>query len=539
MAILSSTAGLLALPRRRERHFGDRVVWCFSDRARDVFSGFETAARRGGERTALIFGDRRWTYAGLLAEVERVASGLAARGVRAGDHVALLLRNRPEFVVLFYALMRVGAVAVPMDPRLQGPEIAHVLSNSGARLLLHDAELADRLPASVAADGVAAVAVPDAAMLFPETVRGGTAPPHVAAEEDAALILYTSGTTGRSKGAVITHLNVAHSAIHHCGNLGLDQEDRSLIAVPLGHVTGLICGVIAPLWTGGTLILLPHFKAREFLAAAAALRMTYTIMVPAMYSLCLRVEDIDAYDLSAWRLGHFGGSPMPEATVAALARRFPGLTLVSGYGATETCSPSVMTPVGLGPQPADAVGKPLPCAELAVVDPETGREMPVGEAGEIWVRGPMVSPGYWRDPQATAQSFVAGFWRSGDIGRVDTDGNVHVCDRLKDVINRGGYKIYSAEVEGVLAQLPGLVEAALVGRPDPVLGERVHAFVSVAAPIAEAELTAYCAARLSDYKVPETWTITTEPLPRNSTGKLAKKDLRALAAAAGAPPSPQ
>lgn len=503
-------------------------MWCFADRARDVFGGFEAAARHGGARIAMIFDDRRWTYADLLSEISRLATGLAARGVRAGDRVALLMRNRPEFVLLFYALMRIGAVAVPMDPRLQGPEIEHVLSNSDAAFLLHDPGLADRLPAIVAREAVIAIPVPDDAALFPQATSGEEAgPPHVAAEEDPALILYTSGTTGRSKGAVITHFNVAHSAIHHCANLGLGPEDRALIAVPLGHVTGLICGVIAPLWTGGTLILLPYFKAREFLAAAAAQRMTYTIMVPAMYGLCLRVDDIDSYDLSSWRLGHFGGSPMPEATVAALARRFPGLALVSGYGATETCSPAAMTPVGLGARPADAVGTPLPCAEIIVVDPETGREVGVGDTGELWIRGPMVSPGYWRNPEATAQSFVAGYWRSGDIGRIDSDGNVYVRDRLKDVINRGGYKIYSAEVEGVLAQMPGLVEAALVGRPDPVLGERVHAFVSVAGPVAEAELTAFCAARLADYKVPESWTITSQPLPRNSTGKLAKNELRA------------
>jgi O-succinylbenzoic acid--CoA ligase len=165
-----------------------------------------------------------------------------------------------------------------------------------------------------------------------------------------------------------------------------------------------------------------------------------------------------------------------------------------------------------------------------VTDPETGIEVPTGESGELWIRGPNVSPGYWRGPEATAKAFVAGFWRSGDIGRVDADGNVHVHDRLKDVINRGGYKIYSAEVEGVLAQFPGLVEGATVGRPDPVLGERVHAFVSVSRPVTEEELAAFCAARLGDYKVPESWTITTDPLPRNSMGKLAKKELRALLA---------
>jgi O-succinylbenzoic acid--CoA ligase len=519
-----STARLRALPRRRERHFGDRVVWCFADRPAGAHAGFAAAAAAHPARLALAFGERRWTYAELAAEVARLADGLRQCGIGPGDHVGLLLRNRPEFVMLFYALMRLGAVAVPMDVRLQGPEIGHVVADAGLRLLLHDAGLEARLPAA----GVPVLAVPDGAPLLPGASAAAAPPPHAVAEEDRALILYTSGTTGRPKGAVITHLNIVHSCLHHAGNLGLAEDDRSLVAVPLSHVTGLVCGVVAPLWTGGALVLLPHFKAREFLAAAAAWRTTYTIMVPAMYNLCLRVEEFAAHDLSAWRIGHYGGSPMPEATVTALAERLPGLTLVSGYGATETCSPAAMTPVGLGRQPRDAVGMPLPCAEVVIVDPESGVEVPAGESGEIWVRGPMVAQGYWRNPEATAASFIGGFWRSGDIGRLDAEGHLHLHDRLKDVINRGGYKIYSAEVEGVLAGFPGLVEAATVGRPDPVLGERVHAFVSVSAPVTEEALAAFCAARLGDYKVPESWTITTSPLPRNSTGKLAKKALRDL-----------
>lgn len=524
-----ATANLLALPRRRESHFGDRVVWCFAERPAGAHAGFAALAAAHPQRLALACGERTWTYAALATEVARLADGLASAGVGPGDHVGLLLRNRPEFVALFYALMRLGAVAVPMDVRLQAPEVAHVLADAEIRLLLHDSDLAERVATATPASRV--IPVPDDAPLFPDARAEHAPPPHPVADDDRALILYTSGTTGKPKGAVITQLNVVHSGLHHAGNLGLTEGDRSLVAVPLSHVTGLICGVIAPLWTGGALILLPQFKARDFLAAAAAWRMTYTIMVPAMYNLCLRVEEFAQHDLSAWRIGHYGGSPMPEATVAALAAKLPGLTLVSGYGATETCSPAAMTPVGMGPQPRDAVGRPLPCAEIMIVDPETGIEVPPGAAGEIWIRGPMVAQGYWRNPRATAEAFIGGFWRSGDIGRLDADGNLHVHDRLKDVINRGGYKIYSAEVEGVLAGFPGLVEAATVGRPDPVLGERVHAFVCAAAPVTEQALSAFCAERLGDYKVPESWTITTSPLPRNSSGKLVKAELRARLAA--------
>ncbi len=529
-----STSALHALPRRRERHFGDRVVWCFEDRARSVFAGFSAAVRSHGDRTALVFGERRWTYRELDAEIARMAAGLHALGVAPGGRVALQLRNRPEFVTLYYAIQRLGAVAVPMDVRLQGPEVAHVVADSGARLLAHDADGADRARAArQAVPALLTLALPEPGEgdAFPRAQARHAPPPHQGmAEEDVAMILYTSGTTGKPKGAAVAHLNVAHSVIHHAGNLGLGPDDRSVIAVPLSHVTGLLCGVIAPLWTGGTLTLLPHFKAKEFLPAAAAARMTYTIMVPAMYNLCLRVEGFDWSSLSSWRLGHFGGAPMPEATIEALATRLPGLALVNGYGATETCSPAIMTPVGQGPANPASVGRPLACVEILIADPETGVELPVGGSGEIWLRGPMVIARYWNDPEATAKGVIAGWWRSGDIGSVGADGNVFVHDRLKDLINRGGYKIYSAEVEAVLARCPGVVESAVVARADPVLGERVHAFVCVAEGTPQEALAAFCAAQLGDYKVPESWTLTQEPLPRNPTGKLDKKTLRERAA---------
>lgn len=530
-----STARLNALPKRRERHFDSRVFWCFRDRVSSVYRGFAQAVREHGNTVALVFGVRRWSYAELEAEIGRVAAGLKTTGVVPGDRVAMLVRNRAEFVTVFYAIQRLGAVAVPMDVRLQGAEVGYVLANSGARVLFHDCGMEDRLAAArEAARQLVTVAIPEPhdGPLFPAATSAEAPPPYeCASEEDIAMILYTSGTTGRPKGAAIAHLNVSHSVIHQVGNLNLDHTDRSVFSVPLSHVTGLLCGVIATLWTGGTLIVLPYFKAREFLAAAAEARMTYTIMVPAMYNLCLRVEDFDRYDLTSWRLGHFGGSPMPEATIATLARKLPDLTLVNGYGATETCSPAVMMPVGEGAAHDRSVGKPLSCVELMVVDPETCIEVPAGESGELWLRGPMVIANYWNDSEATRKGLVAGYWRSGDIGRIDEAGYVYVDDRLKDVINRGGYKIYSAEVEAVLAHCPGVVEAAIVARPDPVLGERVHAYVSVSAPVTEAQLVAFCAGRLGDYKVPESWTLSTEPLPRSATGKLAKKELRALLAA--------
>jgi long-chain acyl-CoA synthetase len=253
---------------------------------------------------------------------------------------------------------------------------------------------------------------------------------------------------------------------------------------------------------------------------------THTLMVPAMYNLCLLQPGFAQADLSAWRVGGYGGAPMPVSTIDALAEAVPGLTLLNTYGATETTSPTSMMPMGQTRSHPDSVGVPLPLAEVRVMD-DAGRELPPGETGELWIAGPMVVPGYWANAQATAASFTAGWWHSGDLGSIDAQGYVRVFDRKKDMLNRGGYKIYSVEVENVLMAWPGMVEAAVVGKPCPVLGERVHAFVHAPGAVPDdAALRAFCAARLADYKVPETLTWTDAALPRNANGKLMKRLLR-------------
>ncbi|MEP6839711.1 MAG: fatty acid--CoA ligase family protein, partial [Bradyrhizobium sp.] len=257
----------------------------------------------------------------------------------------------------------------------------------------------------------------------------------------------------------------------------------------------------------------------------------YTVMVPAMYNLCLLQPDFDSYDLSSWRIGGFGGAPMPIATIERLDARIPGLKLMNCYGATETTSPSTMMPGELTASHIDSVGLPCPGAEIIVMSSD-GHQLPPGEIGELWIRSGSVIKGYWNNPKATAESFTAGFWHSGDLGSVDAENFVRVFDRQKDMINRGGLKIYSAEVESVLASHPDVVESAIIAKPCPVLGERVHAVVVTRNPVAGEVLRAWCAERLSDYKVPETIDLTSEPLPRNANGKVMKRQLREAWAAA-------
>lgn len=521
-----------ALPRmRREAHFGDRIVRCFTPRARGFHEIFAAAVAAHGDREALVCGDERYSWRALDERVARVAGGLAERGIGAGDRVALFVGNRAEFVVALFAIQRLGAIAVPIGTREQRDGLSWILGHCGAKALFHDAELAERLPprgererlvVRVSCGGPAEGAEPFAALEAAAALRTAAE----RAEEDAAVLLYTSGTTGRPKGAVLTHLNIVHSIVHFVACMRLTHEDRSLLAVPASHVTGLIANIGTLAGCGGALVIMPAFRAADFLALAARERITHTLMVPAMYNLALLQPDFGAHDLSRWRVGGYGGAPMPVATIDALAERLPQLVLMNAYGATETCSPTTMMPAGRTREHADSVGVALPCAEVVVVD-DDGRELPAGEVGELWISGPMVVRGYWEDDAATAREFTAGWWHSGDLGSVDADGYVRVFDRKKDMLNRGGYKIFSVEVENCIAAMPGVVEAAVVGRPCPVLGERVHAFVGTEDRALDAEaVRAWCAERLADYKVPETVTITREPLPRNANGKLLKRVLR-------------
>ena len=520
---------------RRERHFGDRVVPCFADRPPHLDALFREAVAANPDGEAQVVGRERTTYRQLEGQVDRIAGNLGVLGVAPGARVALSLANRPEFLPLVLACARLGAIAVPLNVRMRRPENDYVLRHCGASLLVHEADGAAEIPSGLpdlkhrfVCGGDAGDARPFVDLLAP------AAPPPAAAvaveEEDVCALLYTSGTTGRPKGAMLTHLNVVHSAMHYEACFGHRAGERAILAVPASHVTGLVAVFVAMLRVAGCTVLMPTFKARAFLELAAAERATNAILVPAMYGLCLMDPEFDRFDLSAWRIGGYGGAPMSEAMIAELARRLPGLTLVNAYGATETTSSTTLMPPGRTAAHSDSVGRVVPCGDVVVMD-DAGREVPPNASGEIWIAGPMVVPGYWNDPEATAAAFVGGYWKSGDVGSVDAEGYVRVLDRLKDMINRAGYKIYSVEVENVLMAHPDVREAAVVGRSDPVLGERVHAFVTARAGIVAdtlaAALRVFCAERLSDYKVPETFTVVSDTLPRNANGKVLKAELRA------------
>ena len=522
---------------RREVHFGDRVVRCFAERANDVDDAFRRSVADHAARPALVFEGRRLSYGELDGVVDTLAANLAGVcGVASGDRVGIYSGNCLEVAFTVLACARLGAISVPLGHRLQTPEIEYMLGQAGVSVLMVEAALAPRLPGRAALPGLAHIfawegeaegCAPFALLLAP-----APPPPRLALdEEQVAVILFTSGTTGRPKGATLTHLNIVHTVMHYRLCMELVPGDSTLLAVPITHVTGLVAQLLTMIACAGTVVMMREFKARAALELIAAEGVSHAVMVPAMYKLMLMDEAFDRLDTSSLRVGGFGGAPMPEATIDELARRAPHLTLRNAYGATETTSPTTLLPLGKVATHKHTVGMPVPCAEVMVVG-EDGREVAVGETGEVWIAGPHVVPGYWNDAVATAAEFTGGFWHSGDIGRMTGDGYLEILDRTKDMINRGGYKVFSAEVENVLAQHPGVVECAVVARPDPVLGERVHAFV-VGEPGVSAALAELCADRLADYKGPESFTEVAGALPRNANGKILKSELRRRAAAMG------
>lgn len=511
-----------------EAHFGDRVIRCIADRPPHVVALLDAAVASRPDGEAFVFEAERLTWREAGARIGRIAGVLAAQGVGQRDRVGLLLGNGLAFPLILLALARLGAIAVPISHRSQRAELTYMLVQCGATMLVHEAELEDQVP--LAGDVPTLVRCIESSELMRLSGQAdvlAAEPPPVPpiAEEDTALLVYTSGTTGRPKGAMITHLNLVHAAIAYEQCMQLTSRERTIVSVPLTHVTGITGALCVALRCASTLIVMRSFKAIEFIALAARERMTHTVMVPAMYNLCLLQPTFADADLRSWRVGGYGGAPMPPATIEAIQSRLPALQLMNCYGATETAMPIAIMPAHETGSHPDRVGRIVPCAEVAIVD-DRGREVPVGEHGELWIKGPSVVRGYWDDPAETARNFTGGFWHSGDIGSLSPAGHLGIHDRIKDMINRGGYKIFTTEVENVVCAHPAVVEAAVIGRPCPVLGERVHAFVVLKQETTAEALKDFCRASLSDYKVPEGWTLQFELLPRNANGKLLKRDLR-------------
>ena len=490
---------------------------------------FAETAARAGEAVLVRTPDATLTVRDVDERSDALAVALAERGVGRGDRVALHLQNDPEYLLALLAAWKLGAIAVACSPMLRGHELAAQLRDAGAATYVGLESLHAEVAAPVLAE------TPVRTVLTEHDVRAlardgaGRSPDPVAlADDDVAVLTYTSGTTGPPKGAMNTHGNVVHGARAYAAVARLGPSDVVLGIAPLFHVTGLVAHLAVALLVPMPLVLLHRFDALETCRAIERHRPTFTVAAVTAYTALLAAPG--EHDLSSLTKAYSGGAAVAPASAAAWERR-TGTLLHTVYGLTETTSPSHMTPLGERPRvdPASgalSVGPPVPGTEARIVDP-AGRTLGPGEPGEIAIRGPQVVPGYWRRPQESAAALPGGELRTGDVGVVDADGWFFVVDRLKDLINASGFKVWPRDVEDVLHAHPAVREAAVVGVPDAYRGEAVKAFVALhdGAEAAPAELVAFARERLAAYKYPRD-VVVLDALPRTASGKVLRRELR-------------
>ncbi len=514
------------------------------------------AAARARTDDFIVFEDERWPMPKVMELIGQISHSLVRDlGVEQGDRVAIAMRNSPEWIAAFAAITSVGAIAVPMNAWWQTDEMVFALADSGARIVFADGDRLARLraaePGSVSVrvvtvrddsaqtegfaevDGLDVTALDD--LLVP-----GTTLPDIDIDPDAdATILYTSGTTGHPKGAVSTHRAIvsalmafaARGAVNTLRDAEEPDPDRPqpaiMLCVPLFHVTGLVPVMLGAFVGGSKLVMTYKWDPDRALELIERERVTSFIGVPTMSWDMLEAPTFADRDTSSLRSVGGGGAPMPPELVKRIDDNFRRGRPSLGYGMTETNA------YGPGNSGDDFVtnptstGRQVPVMDIKVTDP-LGNDLPQGETGEIWFRGPMLIRGYWNRPDATADTIVDGWLRSGDIGRVDDEGFVYVSDRVKDMILRGGENIYCAEVEAAIYEHPSVYEAAVYGIPHERLGEELacHVMVKPGTSLDAGELQRFVGERLANFKVPTAVTIVHEQLPRNASGKILKRELR-------------
>ncbi|HET8578544.1 MAG TPA: long-chain fatty acid--CoA ligase [Methylomirabilota bacterium] len=484
----------------------------------NIAQNLERSARQHGARTALIFKDRRWTFAELDAAASRVASGLRALGLKAGDRIGLHLPNSPAFVATYYAANKIGVIPLALNVTYATDEIAYIVSDAEAVAVVTAEPVAAQLPT--------ADRIPSVKHVIRDVLALDGDPGLRALDLDrqtTCAILYTSATTGRPKGVMLTQDNVVSNIEATNHHLRMTPDDIGLCALPLFHCFGQNFIMNALLSCGGTLVLQERFVLDDFLAAVPAHKVTLLYAVPTMYILML-ASGLKNRDTSSLRLCFSAAASLP-AEAERQWKEQTGHDIHQGYGLTE-CSPFASYNHETAFRPG-SIGTPIKDVQMKVADPATGQEVPDGELGEILIKGPNVMKGYFRNPAATAEAVRDGWLHSGDIGYRDPDGYFFIVDRVKDMINVAGFKVFPREVEEVLFLHPAVKEAAVIGMPDPVRGEAVKAFVVLkegAAADAEA-LRALCRGKIASYKVPEAVEFIAA-LPKNPTGKILKKELR-------------
>jgi long-chain acyl-CoA synthetase len=514
-------------------------------------------SRNWGARDYLVYENERLTYAACFERVATLAHRLVDDlGVRKGDRIAIAMRNYPEWVVAFWAAASVGAISVPLNAWWTGPELAYGLLDSGSSVLFADRERIERiapllpsLPA-LAPERVFAIRTPGPLAaglrswedLLAAGAQHGDLPEAAIDPEDDATIFYTSGTTGNPKGALGTHRNL----VTNLGNSGFIRaraqlrkgltpaapgpdipQLATLLSVPLFHVTGSHSTLAFATHIGSKLVLMYKWTPERALELIERERVNTFGGVPSMAWQVLESPELEKHDISSITGVNYGGAPSAPELVRRLKQVFPEASPSNGYGLTETSALATgNTGIDYQLKP-DSVGPPLPVCDVRVVG-DDGQDVPQGEIGELWIRGPNIVKGYWNKPEATAQTFAGGWLRTGDLVRIDDEGFVYVLDRAKDMLIRGGENIYCVEVENVLYQHPDVMDAAVVGLPHRVLGEEVAAVVQLTpeSTLTPEQLQRHAAAHLAAFKVPVRIELRAEPLPRNANGKILKRQLR-------------
>ncbi|MFL5705715.1 MAG: long-chain-fatty-acid--CoA ligase [Ktedonobacteraceae bacterium] len=501
---------------------------------------------RFGPYTAVIYEDqedvRELTNVDIAREAAQLAVGLHTLGIQKGDRVIVMMVNCPEVIISYQAIARAGAVIIPVMPLLKAPEVQYIAENSAAKAIItspillpllrgaladittmqHIICTGDTPESGTAHTGPSIHAYRDVVNSGVEGAEDFLKPVQDVSPDDVAVILYTSGTTGRPKGVVLTHRNLISNAI---GGRGPERESRdeetNLAVLPLAHAYGIVAANVFFL-RGLTIIAHPRFDTSAVLSAIERYRIASFAGVPAMFVALLYTPDADKYDTSSLQTCVSGSAPLPVAILESFEQKF-GCRILEGYGLSEASA--VLTGHGLDmPRKAGSVGKPIAGVEVVVVD-EHDQPVPVGEVGEVIARGPNIMHGYYNMPEETKATLRDGWLHTGDMGRFDEDGYLYIVERKKDLIIRGGFNIYPRDVEEVLNSHPAVLEASVVGVPSERMGEEVKAFVVTRSPVDAETLMTYCRQSLANYKTPSQIEFI-NALPRNAVGKIDKKELR-------------
>ena len=501
-----------------------------------LIQGLNRAVSTNPAGVATIFRERRFTWAQVAGRIGRIAGGLAGLGIGRGDRVAILALNSDRYWEAMYAIAGMGATMVPLNTRLAPPEIAFMLVDSGAKAIIVDDTFA-AIPGQLAGHmgDVAHVihsgdgAVPAGMLGWEALLADVPAGFGEAGDDDLAGIFYTGGTTGRSKGVMLTHRNLVSNAAMIIPAVGYQYDSVYIHAGPMFHLAD-VASAFAITMVAGTHVFIPRFDATDLLDAIARHRVTNALLVPTMVNATANHPDIATFDISSLRVIPYGASPMPDAVLQRARQTMPTVRFLHVYGMTEAAP--LVTAMDLHqPEPqgkrAQSCGLPALLVDVRIAD-ANDVEVPRGTVGEVQIRGPNIMLGYWNLPEVTAAALKGGWYHSGDGGTMDEDGYIYIVDRFKDMIISGGENIYSAEVESAISMLDGVAEVAVIGIPDEKWGETVHAVVVPRAgrEISPETVVAHCRGLIAGYKMPRSVEIRSESLPLSGAGKVLKTVLR-------------